>query len=300
MAFFFGIATVLLAIFVWQTVGGYSNSVYRSAWFIGLALLLALNTAFCLIKRGRRAGWSFVVLHAGIVVIIVGSVLNMATRFQAVIDLTRNRPVDTVLAEDGMYRLPFAVELNEFAIDYYRSPYLWLDLSAAGQRTRVRAAAGTEFAFAATGFKIVAVYEDFALSGPGQAFSRSAQWNNPAVRLQVDRQGKSDQYWVFLHYPSHERPEFPWRASLTLVDAEIKNYRSGLRVRDGEQTVSGQVAVNEPWSYQGYCFYQSSYDPADPQRSLLTVKREGFVWMVYGGFVLLIAGVLLWLVRKPY
>ena len=98
-----------------------------------------------------------------------------------------------------------------------------------------------------------------------------------------------------MNFQGHEVGDFPWRAELELKDGEIKNYCSRVRIRDGKGEAEARIAVNDPVSHRGYTFYQRSYNPSDPGATVLTVKRERFLWLVYCGFLSLIVGVFTWM-----
>jgi len=299
LPFFYGLAGALLAVFVWQTLWGVNVRVYGSPWFLALALLLALNILFCLLRRAGRAPVHDLVLHIGIILLLSGAALNRHARFEGQMRLVRGVPQDLAFTDEGVYRLPCSVELLSFAQEYEGTPHLLLTLRQGGGEVRLRA---REHATATLGNLQVAVegvYRDLALgaNGPGE---RSPFWNNPAVRLRVEAGGVSTGHWVFLRFPAHSGPATPWKAGLELVDGAVSNYRSRLRLQQEGRVVQAEVAVNEPLRFEGYTFYQASFDPSDASVTVLLVKRERFLWLVYLGFLFLSVGVLLWLVWTPF
>lgn len=298
LGFFFAVSLSLLGVFIWQTVWSGSSGVFRSPWFFALSMLLALNTALCLLRKMKKAPRYFVILHAGVLLVMVGSALNTLTRFEAVMKLGKNRPESLAVTDEGIYRIPHSLELLEFAIEYYRRPRLRLTLNHGGERLQMKAEPGAKAALGSVRFQVLELLPDFARTEKG-AFSRSPFWNNPALRLQVEEDGRIQKRWLFLHFPGHEPAGAPWRAELELVDGEIKNYFSRVRIHSPGESREARVAVNEPLRHRGYTFHQLSYDPSDPDSSVLSVKRERFLWLVYGGFILLITGVFLWLLWKP-
>ncbi len=73
---------------------------------------------------------------------------------------------------------------------------------------------------------------------------------------------------------------------------DIKNYESQLSVLvDGRVEASQLVRVNEPMSYAGYDFYQSNFDPDNPNYSGIQVVRDPGLPFVTLGLWLLLAGV---------
>lgn len=84
-------------------------------------------------------------------------------------------------------------------------------------------------------------------------------------------------------------------------DTEPEDVRSELVVLDptGKQLVKKTVSVNDPLIFQGYRFYQSSYNPDDPSVSGIRMVQESGLWLVYAGFLMLIIGIIWMFYLKP-
>ena len=81
----------------------------------------------------------------------------------------------------------------------------------------------------------------------------------------------------------------------------VKDYKSILRVVDGEETVMTKIIeVNDPLKYKGYVFYQSSYDPEGERYTGLQVTKNPGLIVVYSGFILLCIGVVFIFYAKPF
>ncbi|MCB0621262.1 MAG: hypothetical protein KDC41_21700 [Saprospiraceae bacterium] len=50
------------------------------------------------------------------------------------------------------------------------------------------------------------------------------------------------------------------------------------------------IKVNEPMLYSGYRFYQSDYDPENPNYSGIGISHEPGLFVIYLGFVALVLG----------
>ncbi len=73
----------------------------------------------------------------------------------------------------------------------------------------------------------------------------------------------------------------------------VRDYISSLAVIENDKTVAEKdVEVNHPLHYGGYYFYQYSYDAQDGQYSVLMVVSDTGLGLVYGGYVMLCAGVI--------
>ena len=58
--------------------------------------------------------------------------------------------------------------------------------------------------------------------------------------------------------------------------------------------------MNSPFSYKGYTFYQSGYNPQDLSWTSLQVVRDPGVPLVYAGFALIIGGLFIVFYVNPW
>jgi hypothetical protein len=84
------------------------------------------------------------------------------------------------------------------------------------------------------------------------------------------------------------------RLFLLKPQGDVKDYKSDLSViRDGKEVARKIIEVNDPLHYGGYHFYQNSYDlGADHACSILLASSDTGLYAVYGGFGLMIAGLI--------
>jgi hypothetical protein len=81
---------------------------------------------------------------------------------------------------------------------------------------------------------------------------------------------------------------------------EVKDYRSRLAILEGGRKVLEKtIEVNDPLSYNGFVFYQSNYRKEDPTYSGLQVVRDPGLPLVWAGFLMLCAGVIVIYYAKP-
>jgi hypothetical protein len=74
-------------------------------------------------------------------------------------------------------------------------------------------------------------------------------------------------------------------------DEEAKSYQSHVTAVSGNQEHRALVAVNDPFTFQGWTFYQVNFDPKNPKYSGLEAVHDPGVNYVFAGFALIIAGV---------
>ena len=75
------------------------------------------------------------------------------------------------------------------------------------------------------------------------------------------------------------------------------DYESRFVIRDGQKILHAQLSINQPFMYNGYRFYQRSYD-LDGKGSVLSVSRDSYgTLLTYFGYILFAATLLLALTR---
>lgn len=295
---FFFLCLALAAAFVYQTLFNSGAAVYGSAWFAALGVLLAANIAACSLRRVRTAPAHFTLLHAGLVVVILGAFATRFYRFEASLPLRAGEEFSLAYTEGASYKLPFSVKLESFRLEYYAEPLGRLTVAENGVRRVYDAKDGLTIKVPGCGavLKVLRVVRDFGLTRKNEVIEKSPYWHNPAVQLETTYAGKKKKAWFFANFPSMHAPGLPFELFYSLEQAEIKNFYSAVVIRPAAgPEVRAELGVNQPLKFDGYTLYQTSYDPADARYSLLTVTRDSGVWAVYAGFLMLLTGVLLWL-----
>jgi cytochrome c biogenesis protein ResB len=296
---FFALCAGLAAAFVYQTLFNRGVPVYGSAWFAALGLALAANVLACSLRWARAASAHFLLLHAGIVVIIAGSFLTRLYRFEGQLPLHTGETSALALTQGATYELPFSVRLDNFSLDYYAEPSGQLVLEEAGARKTFDAREGLVLRPASGGtVKVLRLARDFGLTARNEVVEKSPYWFNPAVQVEVNAGGRRKKLWFFSNFPNMHEGGLPFALYYSLEQAEIRSYTSSVTITpNGGVPVRAEISVNRPLRFGGYTLYQTSYDPADASYSLLTVARDRGLWTVYAGFAIFLTGVLLWLRR---
>ncbi|HAT73061.1 MAG TPA: hypothetical protein DCS63_09625 [Elusimicrobia bacterium] len=294
---FFAICLALAAAFVYQTLFNRGAPVYGAPWFAALGALTAVNIAACALKRTRTASAHFLLIHAGLVIVILGAFATRFFRFEASLPLRTGVPSDTAYAGDTAYKLPFLVTLEDFRLEYYAEPLGRITVEADGSRKVFDAREGAVVEGpGSASIKILRAVRDFGLTAKNEVVEKSPYWHNPAVQLEVIANGKKRKLWFFSNFPAMHAQALPFDIFYALEQAEIKNFTSAVTVKPASgPEIRAEIAVNKPLRTGGYTLYQTSYDPAEAGYTLLTATRDRAVWVVYAGFALLLIGVLLWL-----
>lgn len=291
---FFGLCLALAAAFVYQTLFNRGAPVYGSWWFAALGVLAAANIAACALRR-KGAPAHYLLIHAGLVVVVAGAFVTRFFRFEAELPLRVGQASDKVYSGRQAWQLPFSVRLDDFSLEYYSEPAGVLTVDGDGGRGDFAATPGAVIELPGATLKVLRVARDFGLTAKKEVTDKSPYWFNPAAQVEVSAGGKRRKLWVFANFPGMHEDALPFRLLYSLEQTEIKNFTSRVTVtyRGGEK--AGEIAVNRPLRAAGYTLYQTSYDPADAKYTLLTVTRDRGAWVVYAGFGLLLAGILLWL-----
>lgn len=298
---FFALCLALAAVFVYQTIFNAGPAVYGSPWFTALGALLAVNIAACSARRLRTAPASFLFIHSGIVLIILGAFASRALRFEAELPLRAGAgPSDRVYSGNAVYQLPFSVGLEDFRLEYYGEPAGMITVrdEAGGQDFPALAGSVIELPGRGAEIKVLRLARDFGLTAKKEVIDKSPYWHNPAAHVEIARGAVKKDLWLFANFPGMHRDDLPFHVLYRLENAQIRNFTSSVMVRPaGGKAFTAEISVNKPLKTGGYTLYQSSYDPAEAGYSLLTVARDRGLWVVYAGFAALLTGIFLWLKR---
>lgn len=167
--------------------------------------------------------------------------------------------------------------------------------------------------------KIVKFVPDFIVDPTNRVVgTRSEESRNPAILVAVVGPSFSNDRWVFANFPDFKVHTADTQADgaspLRLIyerhtaadvpapaGGPIKSFKSKVKVvENGEVTLTRTIEVNRPFSYKGYTFYQSGYNPQDLNWTSFQVVRDPGVPVVYTGFVLLLAGLFIVFYLNPW
>jgi cytochrome c biogenesis protein ResB len=267
-----------------------------------------------------------IITHVSLMLVLTGGLVRVLWGQKGVIVLREGEVARHVKRGDGApIELPFSVRLVKFELEFHESAppptatdrlYVrWPDknlqadfpltLNVEHPVVPADAKPGAEPAFKVS---IRRYLPDFALDGSsGEATSRSEAPNNPAVLVSVAGGGGTNTQWVFARFPDFKNPsgtgeaaaaqplQFRFESAQSVTAKRgprpIKAFKSTLEFLEGDDVVRTKtIAVNSPFAYRRYTFYQLSYDPNDLSWSTLQVVKDPGVPIVYCGFILMMAG----------
>ncbi len=312
------LAIVLMTLIVGASIAGTlcpperaNDLVFGTLWFRGGMALLCLNIVACTLSRGRismmRLG-SFLA-HISILLILAGAIYGGAAGKKGTLMMAPGEVADAVPTPAGpVFPLGFQVQLEDFHVerDCHEVPILTASLPDRGQVASLPVKEGASAIPAGTDyqFTILHYYPDFVM-GEGGGSTKSQYPNNPAVQVVVKDQGGEKTRWVFAKYPDWGSMHGDAGDALAFAldpgaGGRIKQFKSRLAFYvDGRPAQTNEIWVNHPARFGGYTFYQASYDQEAEAWSGLQVVKDPGVPIVYGGFAVQIAGVVLIIFLNP-
>lgn len=286
---FFIVSGLISLLLVYDTIFNRKESVVYSIPFIILISLLFVNIFSCSIIKimyGFKGKKSFYFIHIGILLIILGFILSSIFRFEAEVGLKKNEKINRVEFKGYLYELPFVIKLNSFKIEYYKYPELFIRFA----NKKYPCEKGIEIKNGEDIYRVENCFNDFSTDNNGNYINKTAYFNNPAALLYLN--GK-EKIWLFLNRQSRFGQVLP--LSLEILNDDIKNFKSEIEIYYKGREYNFDVYVNEPVSFEGYKIYQTGYDPSYGEYSILTIKKDKWVLVVFLGFFITSLGVILWI-----
>lgn len=281
-------------------------------YWMALAVLLVIGIAA--FRRLLRVP-GLLLIHAGCVLILAGGMWgshgghNLQKKLFGIDKIRTGRMAiyegssENHVALDGSRQqkeLPFSLKLKDFRIEYYQPVYLQIQTSQ-GRQWKVPVEAGKEFPLGdeAGTIKIGKAFENFKIGmedGKSAPFDDPSPGLNPAIEVQITKPGgETSTQYVFERFPGHSHSQDNFSFSYHRV---ISDYISELQIIEGDKVVAEKdIEVNHPLRFDGYHFYQSSYDDKAGQYTVLQVVSDTGLYVVYAGYWMLCIGVIwhLWL-----
>jgi cytochrome c biogenesis protein ResB len=274
--------------------------------------------------------------HISILLILTGGVIRGAWGEKGYIELREGESNAQVVTGETTKPLPFAIHLTKFEIETYdqtgagAGPEAQAGNDNGGDEVLVSWPAknlqvslpvrlGAEQVFGEFKITILKYLPDFIVDmQTHDVTSRSNEPRNPAILVAVNGPTYQNHRWLFAKFPDFDmhtkdtqssgpsplRMEYQSRGTVTpktMPTGPIKSFKSTLELVEGDSVVGHRVVeVNSPFSYKGYTFYQSGYNPEDLSYTSLQVVKDPGVVVVYTGFAFMIAGLLIVFYLNPW
>ncbi len=307
----------------------FQANVYYSWWFFLLLILFALNLFVCILDRLvffrkkiafgddllpfsvvrkvfyaflHHKKWSSTITHLSVLVILLGSLLSFFFSSRGTIEFAEGQMKDSFISENGLKPLNFKVLLEDFNLEWYTPDNFKVRVYVKdrGVKRNYQAIPGKEYKIKGTdySFSVLLYLPDFKMDEERKVSNNSEQPNNPAILINIQSPSGKEERWLFAKHPmvslgADENINF-------IFDGEpiIKEFTSKVKFIDGEKQEVKTIKVNSPGQFKGYTFYQTGYDAERLNWTALEVVRDPGVSVVFCGFILLNAGIILIYLQK--
>ncbi|HUJ70746.1 MAG TPA: cytochrome c biogenesis protein ResB [Verrucomicrobiae bacterium] len=284
----------------------------------------------------RYRAFGSMLTHISILLILAGGVIRGVWGEKGYIELREGETNAQVVTESGAKPLSFAIHLTKFEIETYDQPGAVANRDALAEKdaggdvmriawpernlkATLPVTMGVEQAFGEFRITVLKYLPDFVVDmQTREVTSRSNEPRNPAILVAVNGPTYQNHRWLFAKFPDFEMHTKDTQSSgqspLQMVyesrgaaapkmmpAGPIKSFKSTLELVEGESVVGHRVVeVNSPFTYKGYTFYQSGYNPEDLSYTSLQVVKDPGVVVVYSGFALMIAGLFIVFYLNPW
>ena len=284
----------------------------------------------------RYRAFGSMLTHISILLILTGGVIRGFWGEKGYIELREGETNAQIVTENSTKSLPFAIHLRKFEIETYDQPATGVDRAALAEndnggdgvvvswpekklKATLPVKVGVEQVFGEFTITILKYLPDFVVDMQTRdVTSRSNEPRNPAILVAVNGPTYHNHRWLFARFPDFDMHTKDSQSTgpsplemvyesrgaatpKTMPAGPIKSFKSTLELIEGESIVGQRVVeVNSPFSYKGYTFYQSGYNPEDLSYTSLQVVKDPGVAVVYSGFALMIAGLFIVFYLNPW
>ncbi len=246
-------------------------------------------------ERHRHGHWGFFITHVGFIVIVIGVIMGRAWSEKGMMVIGEGEMNDVVeLRNGGTVKLPFALGLDDFRMEYYSDLIVTSPGSAETARRTVDPGDALRSPDGRYVVRVEAIHPDALVDEHGHVTERSRDFIAPVMEVSVT-EGGVEKARTVLH-PSESPSPLPGLdlALQYFIDPHHppKDWFSEIVViENGRARGRKSVRVNHPLDFGGWRFYQSSYDQEAMRYTVFEAARDPGVPVVYAGFVVLLAGV---------
>jgi hypothetical protein len=307
---------------------------------LAASVAVCSSRRFATVRRttgyARYRAFGSMLTHISILLILTGGVIRGVWGEKGYIELREGETNAQVVTENSTKPLPFAIHLTKFEIETYDQPGTGAGREAqtgnnnggdevlvSWPEKNLKAAlpvkVGVAQVFGEFKITVLKYLPDFVVDmQTREVTTRSNEPRNPAILVAVNSPTYQNHRWLFAKFPDFDMHTKDSQSSgpsplqmvyesrgpaapKTMPTGPIKSFKSTLELVEGESVVGQRVVeVNSPFSYKGYTFYQSGYNPEDLSYTSLQVVKDPGVAVVYSGFALMIAGLFIVFYLNPW
>ena len=307
---------------------------------LAASVAVCSSRRFATVRRtngyARYRAFGSMLTHISILLILTGGVIRGVWGEKGYIELREGETNAQVVTENTTKPLPFAIHLTKFEIETYDQSgggtgreaqagndnggdEVQVSWPEKNLKATLPVKIGVEQVFGEFKITILKYLPDFIVDmQTREVTSRSNEPRNPAILVAVNGPTYQNHRWLFARFPDFDMHTKDTQSSgpsplqmmyesrgtampKTMPTGPIKSFKSTLELVEGESVVGHRVVeVNSPFSYKGYTFYQSGYNPEDLSYTSLQVVKDPGVMVVYTGFAFMIAGLFIVFYLNPW
>jgi hypothetical protein len=264
--------------------------------------MLSINLAVCLLNKLpiRARSFGTFISHLSILVILLGALIGIVSGEKGSIKIEKQEEVGSFISKGRPVDLGFSIRLDDFIYTENIDPKERLLVYSAQNNEELISEIPTEIGawsdIAGTGYKVKVMryLSDFAMDTATKvAMSRSIRADNPAIQVQLkSKSGEVSTFWVFARFPDmHQKMDPNFKFVYDWVGRRPKDFISKVTIlKHGKEIISSDIRVNKPFRFDGYTFFQFTYDTETLSWSGIQAVKDPGVGVVYAGFILLIVG----------
>jgi len=260
---------------------------YSNPLFITLIALMGLNLLLCSVRRRKALSWPILILHAGIILTLMGSVVS-SFGYVSTVNIYEGTAVDKVYRWDLKKDVPLGMELalKKINMEYYP---ISVKVGVLRQGEKV-------------GLFILKTGESFKLDNY-EIKVEALEFPSETLILSVFDQG----HLIGSADTSGERDlpaDFPYSFVLVAYkNPHLKRMWVDLMLLKGSDVIAeGTSEVNHPFVWQNLRFYHVQVDQ-DPQGFLyagIQIRKDPGRFYVFLGFSVIGLGSIVYFISKVY
>lgn len=285
------------------------NDILNSGIFLFSLIYLLIILTFTIFTRVYPFRWrnvGFLLNHLGLLIILGGATMGSSDLYRLKMLCAYDTPVWYGTDQRGkQYKLPFAIELKKFHIDYYDPELVLIDRETQeAVKIKVKPDAyvkrGKKVNFNDEVKVTIDTFHRHAFESKKIFLPAERPGNTQAVKVRVYDAAtkKTWKGWIsagsFIQYPHRIKLQ---HYDLGLAPPKPKKYSSEFKLYEpGKEPETITLVVNKPVRSMGWKLYQVSYDIRKGKWSEYTIieaVKDPWLPLVYIGFYMLLAGALL-------
>ena len=308
---------LIVIVIVASTVGTFLNqseanvAIYHSAWFAFLLGLLELNLVLCTLKRlkgMKLKKLGFLAIHLGVALVLAGALAGSIWGIRGYVSVSIGKTAASFrLPDKSLHPLPFEITLDDFKVEYYDYGQILAMGGPLEKPLYMKAIPGNAYQLKGTDYVlgVMTYLPNFCMDmGTKKACTRNFIPENPALLVQLTKGEENREVWLFARYPemqgTHRGGPLPFKLVYDWAE-HVKAYKSFATIKKSNgSTEKAVIEVNRPLELEGFSLYQSGYDTAYHSYSQFQVVSDPGLYIVYAGFLLVVAGVVFVLYLKPF